>query len=522
MSQLRSARLSQAICVFVVMALMFTGCKKKEESSGGSSSVPLQGSGSAKVTYQTNVHTLTQAEAVHSLKGISSDGMSLLFDSSNPTVAGLKSGDVLLLKGLAARKVLAAEVQGSQVIVITRQASLPEIVKDGKIHVSAPIHFGTLRSQVDAPKTFLEEQWANVWPGTVYAQGPDSVAFDDAVSKGKADAFKNLASSAVHSVVDDWDTSFSATPAGGKVNLNLVATKKVGGFVAKITGDGYLADFDFASDIAVEQSTTQRLDAGFKKVNGLMNFTWEVATDTPGGHTEEGRIKLPAAIEIPLYEYLDGLPLYLEISSAMILKPALTGGKEYSHGAFRITYDGYQHFAAKEGNVDSDGNVTGDIQVLEDQNISALAPLGMVVAFAAPRIELSFGLKKIFPMSDFADAAGKVDLIADQAAKRLLSDDQYQKFKNSLNGFSFTKAVQTALGSDAAAYFEFVASSGMSYTGSSVIAPCSRTDIHLIGKVGASAEAFGQALGTTEKDIFKKDFSRISPPGIKLCEAVGT
>jgi hypothetical protein len=497
-------------------------CKKKSESGNeGNSSLPSSGSGFAKVSYQPAVHTVDLQETVRTLQGISSDGASLLFDSSNPQVANLKAGDVLLMKGLAARKIMAAETQGSQVILITRQASLPEVIKDGTVHLDAPIRFGTLQSQTPAPPAYLPEALRDLLPGTVYAQGPDSALFNQAQAKGRADAFKNLASGAVHSVVDGWDTKFSVTPAGGKVNIDIQLTKDVGGFRGKITGQGYLADFGFDSDIAVQQSTTERLEAGFKKINGLMNFTWEVAVDTPGGLTEKSRIKLPAAIEIPLYQYLDGLPLFLEISSAMIINPALTGGKEYSKGAFRITYDGYQHFSAKKGNIDSSGKVTGDIQILEEQNLSALAPLGMVVAFAAPRIELSFGVKKIFPMTDMQEAASKVDALADQLAKRVFSEEQYGQFKNALGDFSLSKAVSMSLGSEAAAYFEFVSSSGMSYSGSSVIVPCSHTDIHLTGKVGASAQAFGQSVGAVDKEIFRKDFSRNNPPGIKLCEGIG-
>jgi hypothetical protein len=213
--------------------------------------------------------------------------------------------------------------------------------------------------------------------------------------------------------------------------------------------------------------------------------------------------------------------MFLEIGAAVIVNPAITGGKEYSRGAFRVNYDGYQHFTVKEGNIDSDGNVSGDIQVFEQQGVSATAPMGMVVAFAAPRIELSLGLKKLFKMTDIKVAAERVDMIADQVAKRLLTPEQLDQFhQGPLGKFTFTNATDVALGSEATAYFEFVTTSGTSFSGMSAINPCSRSDISLSANVGASAEAFKASVGKTEKNIFKKKITVISPPGVPLCENV--
>jgi hypothetical protein len=359
---------------------------------------------------------------------------------------------------------------------------------------------------------------------TAYAQSPDAEKARSAERKGQTDAAKNLVAGAVKGVFEGWDTTFSATPSGGKVSIAIKLTKDVGGFRAIITGEGYLADFDLSSAIDVDQGIVQRLQVMHKKLNGVMNFKWEVAKDSPGEQTGDDRISLPGAISIPLYQYLDGLPLFLEISAAVIIQPAISGGKEYSRGAFRITYNGTQGFEAKEGNIDPKGNVNGDIQFLESQNISALAPLGMVVAFAAPRIELTFGFSKILNFNQLESAAkwvDRADWLADKLMKRVLAKDQYERFKNSPMNFKIGKAVENAAKSDAAAFIEMVATAGMSHSGMSAIFPCTRTDLHLIVKVGASAQAFGQKLGETGSDIFKKNVTRIDPPGTRQCEQIG-
>jgi len=174
--------------------------------------------------------------------------------------------------------------------------------------------------------------------------------------------------------------------------------------------------------------------------------------------------------------------------------------------------------------VNPSGNATADIETLKTQNISATAPMGMVVAFAAPRIELVLGLGD----SDFVPAAvtkglvGAASAATDWLASKTLSEDQYARYKASpVGGINLAATVNDMLKSEADAYFEIVTSIGMSTTGVSVMTPCTRHDIHLIGKVGAEANISAQDMGHPEAEVFKKDLTKVDPPGTKLCESVG-
>ena len=60
----------------------------------------------------------------------------------------------------------------------------------------------------------------------------------------------------------------------------------------------------------------------------------------------------------------------------------------------------------------------------------------------------------------------------------------------------------------------------MSHTGTSVMVPCTRTDLHMAVKVGASAKAFGQSVGDADHEIFKKDITRVRPSENALCNGV--
>src|SRR5437868_1130919 len=103
--------------------------------------------------------------------------------------------------------------------------------------------------------------------------------------------------------------------------------------------------------------------------------------------------------------------------------------------------------------------------------------------------------------------------------KKVLSPEQYDAFeKCPAAGLKIGKVVKSVVASDADAFIELVTSTGESFSGLSVILPCTRTDIHVKVKVGASAHAMGQSVGEAEKEIFSTDFSRVDPPEARLCK----
>ncbi len=511
-----SYRISTIILV-TLMLLAALACKRSSQSEGQPGvSVAASGSGSAKVHYKPNVVVMSETEASRDIVGQGTNGAAFILDRNSQTAASLKPGSVLLVKGSIARKVLGVQTVDEGVVVLTQQALLGDVVQDGNIQINAPIRFTAAQAK-NAPAAPVG-WWLDPLP--VYAQ--EGARLNKAQQQGENDALKNLGSGAVHSVIDGWQTSFHPTFSPGRLDLDLTLTKNVGGFVAKIGGQGYISNFDFSSSFGVDQGITDRISTGFKDLNGEMNFQWEVGKDTPGVENTKSRIKLPAAVSIPLAQFLDGFPLFLDVSSAILISPAVSGGKEYSKGSFHITYDGYQNFNIAKGNVDGSGSVNGKATIDDPTNLSAVAPMGLVVAFAAPRLELSFGAAKVLKMDTIKVAAERVDFLADQVAKGLLGPEDYQAFKDGPYGqLKLSKAADNVLKSDAAAYFEMVSSSGMSFSGDSAILPCSRTDVTLVGTVGGSGEMLGQSLGESSKEIFRQAFSRVTPPGVKLCESIG-
>jgi len=482
------------------------------------------GKGSAALAYRNGVQVLERSAADDLILGTSLEGTGFLLNGQNAVARGLKAGDVLFVKELLARRIVAAApYEDGNIVVLTDPAELTDVVENAKISASQPIRFGGGDMAEVEPPAWMEGAAHWLVP-SAEAQTIEQSRLNKAEAEGNKQARGAVLSGIKSAIVEDWTVTCTPTMSKGRIEIHLEMTRDIAGLRCVITGDGHLQDFDYECDIDIEKSTYQKLQSGFKNMNGVMNFKWEAATGTPGAHTGDYRFRLPAAIQIPLYKMLEGFPLFLEISSAFVIKPAFSGGQEVSRGAFRITYDGYQNFSVKTGNIDANGHVSGDIEFLEGQNISTLAPLGMVIGFAVPRIELTFGFNKILSFSDeMKEATAKVDAAVDWLARKMLTDDQYAHLKSSPYGsLKLGTALDNATKSDAAAYIEMVTTVGMSNTGMSVVTPCTRHDIHLWAKVGASAEAFGQKVAETTKDVYSKDFSRIDPPGTALCESVGT
>ena len=524
----------RAVVFTSVTALVILGCKSNKSaapigSEPTSSSItpahpaaaPLQkGSGYAHVTYRPNVRIMEQEEGKKALIGVSTNEASLLLDASNPTARALKAGDVLMIKGLLARVVLGAEQTPDGILVLTQQAALTDLIQDGEIHVQAPVRFTASNAMLDQSRPGFFSSLPDLIAPRLYAQSPENAMANQAQAQGNMDAYKGLLKGAVHSVIDGWTTNFQSTPADGRTNLDLQLTRSEAGFVASITGKGSVSNFDFDSTIGVQQSKIQQMKTAFNNLTGEMTFQWAVAKDTGGVMAEESRIKLPAVVDVPLSEFVEGLPLYLEVSGAVMIHPAITGGKEITKGSFRVTYTANQSFVVSSGKVNTAGDVNGDIDLGDHQDISPTAPLGMLVAVAAPRIELTLGLNKIYDKSDIKKAADIVDKLADQVAKHLFSPDKYQQYQQ--NGFRLGNTFANALKTDGAAYFQVVGTSASSFTGFSAISPCSRYDLNIVAGVGASAEAWGQSIGSVSKEIYRKAITKIDPPGMRLCQDIGS
>lgn len=513
--------------VSLLIALSAIACG--DDKSGGGALPGGGGTGKAEVTYQATARVLEEQEGRDAVLGQSTDGWTLVLDAKSPKVQGLKAGDVLVIKNQITRKVLAVEPQPEGLAVLTQSATLGEVLQRGHIEFDAGVRFTARGATLEPLRRPRRTKYAllDLLEGTAHA-GPSDFGprkpYRSPESKGDADAFNKVIKSPAKALYEGWEAEFTATPVDGRVDLDIKLTKKAAGFKAFITGKGYVADFNFNGSIEVDAGALERFRLMQKNIVGRMDFTYEVGKESPGVETGKALIKLPGAISIPLGMYLSGLPLFLEISSAALIQPAITGGGEISKGAFHITYDGSQGFGFSKDAVNADeGTMGGDTGIDSLAAVAPAAPVGMVVSFAVPRLELSLGLKKAFSdttKETFKVAAERVDKIADFLIQKTFGDDGLAKWKASpMGGFSFGKAIDKALNSDAFAYFEFEVSMGTTQSGAMAVVPCRKSSIHLAAVVGAGAEFLGEKVAAPPpKTVFKKDYEKVEPPNLKACQ----
>jgi hypothetical protein len=478
------------------------------------------GHGFAHVTYKPTVKMFEDSEIRSSLMGIGSDGHGFVFQNASPGIRALKAGDVLMVKGEMAGKVLGTVSREDKTLVVIDQASLVDVVQGGEIHLDAPVQFhGHKRAACFKPGVLLNNLLSLV-DTPVYAQSPENARADAARQKGAQDAAKNAAGGIYKFFTDGWKvTKWEMTASDGQVNFALVMTKKKGGFVAMIGMKGWMGNFDFVTDLKLNGSVSQivsevgnmQIYQGIKNSKGSLEFDWEIGTDTPGIWVKEDRVKLPAGLSIPLAPLLGGLPLTLDVSSALLIHPALTGGSEYSQGGFTLAWGGDGKIETKSGGaVSGDSNIELTYDITSDANVSPVAPNGMVISFCAPRIELRLDFLGPFA-SKLAAAGSTMDSIV-SGLESLLPES----VQGALSGVT----ASAILSSNADIFVEFIATEGVTHSSNQTPAPCSKQEVKFTGRGGVSAQLFGLTKGAERiKDLFTKTYTRWNPAS-DFCKGV--
>jgi hypothetical protein len=474
--------------------------------------------GSARVTYRPEVAALEEQDAVQALRGVSSNGMAFVFDSGNSKIASLKQGDVLLVKNRMARKVLALDRRGDETIVLTRMAGLPEVVADGKISLRQPMRFANSIAQSQPAPVPWSTRFLGALSPNIYAQTQaqqDDANIDAAIGSSKKGL--NTTMKAFHTLVDDWDTDFSAAPENGKLHLTLKLTRNLETVISEINGDGYLQDFDTMLDTAVNGGSVSQMEGAFKNINGSMDIKWSIGQKKPGTNGGPVRIDFPSIVNVSLAPLLDGLPINLGVSGAMIVNPVTTGGNEFATGAYHLTYDGYQSFKLQKSTISSDGPMSLDFNPGDARAIT-LAPTAMVISLAAPKVQFNFGgpALDVFHVKGLQEASETVDKWADLVAQKYLPPDAYKVWKDSTE--LINQAITAVANTGALVYLQILTTSTSMNGGSATMFPCRRETWDFMATVGASAQALGVPAGSLSKRIGEKKIERVSPPGGGLCK----
>lgn len=493
----KSARLLALLCT----VLLFATCSRQTsgpESSLQSPSRPsslaalnlapdltTQPGNTFQATFTDRVVKMEPPAFIKSIRSISTDNTTFVFDPSDDAASKLREGSILFVPGVAMRKVDVATLQDKNLVVVTEDAPLLEVLKDANIKWSAPVNFATAaRARAAAasdPPLTLSGWILGTLQGTVHADsGGLSLSGED----------------------DGWAYTVKAVPQPDKLNLDLDVSRKYNGLVVKVTGSGSVQNFETAATIMVQDSQLKYFDYQNKNLNGQVNFGWEAAKDEAGVEAAEQKIKLPSSFSIPLP--IGGLPFSLEVSEALLLHPAFTGGKEVARGRFHVAYNGVQGFSVNQGNVNQEGEGNAEGSIVDNFSLSPIAPVGFVAAVAMPRIELKLGTDTVFQVVKKFAPPGLAD-----AALNLLKKTPF--------GSKIQQAVSDKLKTSGAAYAQVIITTSTIAAGAGSLIPCQKARLITTIQVGANATLLGKDKGKVSKDIFHQEKTIVIPP-TKSCD----
>lgn len=537
----------------VMLALAPTSCKKKETpsatkaeadsqiskiSDGAPSQAELRiadgtnvsvdsGNSYAHISYLPSVKMLDESEVRASLMGISSDGHGFLFQNASQSIKSLQTDDVFMVKSAMVGKVLGVVNDGNMTLVLIDQASLADVVQDGEINIDTPVRFTGPRNAAHLDASPVIDRLFDLIDSPVYAQsGLAGSSTDVAREKGTQDAAAKVAQNIGSALTSGWTVAqYIFTPGDGQCNFQIVLVKKSQGFVARVAAKGWIGNFDFAANLKNIAANKGRGAAGnmfsaVKNMKGNIQFDWEIGKESPGVWAEEDRVKLPGGISVPLAPLLGGLPLTLDISAALLIHPALTGGNEYSRGGFSISWGGPGggFETSKSGAVtsgDEGGTINLSYNVTSDQNISPIAPNAMVISYCAPRIELRLDVLGPFAKS-LSSFGSNIDKIVSKMESALPKSILDAVAKSPLGKVT----ASNILASNADVFVQFIATEGVTHSSSLTPSPCSKQEIKFTGQGGVSAQFFGltnDAKKTT--DLFTKTYTRWDPAS-NFCKSV--
>jgi hypothetical protein len=529
---------ARAVAV-VVLAATLTACSR-HEAAGGNTAASASADGAslehgqvspgvvfganktfAKVTYRPEVRTIESAEFRSSLVAVSPDGHVFVFHQPPAEIHALKAGDVLLIRNQLARKVLGAADDGEETYVVTDVAMIADVVQDGEISVDVPLIFsGPKAAAVPLPRHSAPDL-LGLLVRSAYAQGaldPAEVIRKNAEQQGTQDALKNLVKGLV---VSGWTVAqLQGAGQGDAYNYSVVLVKNFQGFVGKVAASGFINNFRFWSRINVSGGLISSIRTGVDHMTGKLHFDWEVAKGTPGAWNLQDPVKLPGTLSVPLGPLLGGLPLTLEMSSAILIHPALTGGSQIQTGGFTITLNGGLNGSiASGGAVDEGSSIDQTFQITNDAGISAVAPDAMVIAYAAPRFEL-----QLSPFGDIGkQIASAVESYQKYESKALAIVNRFApSLADAWKNMNVLKQISNVVKSNADVYAQLVSTEGVVHAPTISMVPCSKKWLEFSAQIGTAANIAGMTPNAKRSTtVFAKKYERADPPS-NFCEKVGS
>ncbi|GAC1701892.1 MAG: hypothetical protein NVS9B4_06080 [Candidatus Acidiferrum sp.] len=335
-----------------------------------------------EVKYTPETLVIGEDAVKKQLRKMSDDGATFDFNSSSEEAKNLKPGSVLLLSGVALRKVTEVMQTGEGIEVKTDPAELTDAIQNGKIEAKYDVDFGSVQSNpvfadnVRDPFSLMPIAYADTTQSQVLSGATD---FDV-----RLDPFT-------------YKVKFTPSPNQLNIQMSIEVTDSHG--VLKVNGKGYLKNFHSTVQMLIQDSKVSDFNFNNSGLSGEMEFSWQAANAVAGPMTKlaswpqevlKNVLARGAAFRIPFM--IGPIPFTLKFTTGVSFTPAFSSKNGLCKGSVKVSFSGDGGFQVSHGSASPVGSVsqTGDVDPASA--IVSLGPVGFTVAIELPRIELDLGI----------------------------------------------------------------------------------------------------------------------------------
>jgi hypothetical protein len=354
----------------------------------GNAAAPIASSETG-IRFTSKTVAIPSSTVHHYLIGVSKIGV-FKFKRAAGALARLKPGKVMFLKGSDALLVTRISHSGHQLLVSTKPASLPQLIKAGKIKFSGKPNFDhafagpiIVSGSKAAARAFMHPAYPYVGmapAGTISVQG----------SSGH------------------FGYSLSFTPAVNKLNVSGVICFQWGsicgngpsnGLSLEVNISGYIDVGKDAASIAVNGGRITNSSVSLTDLHAHLKLIYTAARGTGSDHGGDPPVfRLPIGID---YTVPGLLPIYVKVQTAVLIKLGLSSKNSVLRGGVRYDSTGSDTVVdsgSKESGSGSGKGPKGEILDNGDGGTGptvALGAGGVVLAVEFPKIGVGLGIRAV-------------------------------------------------------------------------------------------------------------------------------
>jgi hypothetical protein len=311
------------------------------------------------------------------LLGTDDDG-TLRFASGSAAAKAANPGEVLVVEGDLVRKVVSVSESNGEVVVATEEASLGELIENGRVGWDYAVDWGQLPDS-----TYTAAAAGSGLEPTLVA------STSNVPPRGLLGTSAASRSLAYVGTVQGFAVEARFTPSAGRLDFTMTAKRAN----VKLDAKGFLTGFTQSAEIEYRDSVAQSFETSVSGLKGEAELKWaayQTATD-PGLNTTVMGIELPLQLAIPFT--VGTVPMTMTVKMNFRVVPALEALQASSGGSFKLTYDAEQGFTSKSGTATPTGSVKAfDADLGSTPTVSAgMGPVGFGFGLEFPRFELAVG-----------------------------------------------------------------------------------------------------------------------------------